>query len=115
MPRFASPLGLALALGLAAAALGCTTFHGAELYDEGSAALDRGDTATAIARLEEAARLVPQASEIQNHLGLAYQQAGRPADARAAFQRAVDLDCENEAAQTNLRAVTRHGVSEARP
>lgn len=115
MPRSVPHIALAVAVGVVGGAGGCATFHGARLYDEGTAALDRGDTATAISELEEAARLVPRASEIQNHLGLAYQQAGRKVDARAAFQRAVDLDCGNEAARANLRALTAQAVREAGP
>ena len=61
------------------------------LYVSGTEALDRGDTSRAVDDLEQAASLVPEASEVQNHLGLAYRAAGRDEDARAAFQRAVDL------------------------
>lgn len=102
--RLALALTLAAALALAA---GCATWRGARLYDEGTAALDRGDSAAAIDALERAAVLVPQASEIQNHLGLAYQAEGRDADALRAFQRAVALDCQNEAAVHNLRLAER--------
>jgi Flp pilus assembly protein TadD len=100
-------LALALALATTLAGAGCTTWRGARLYDEGTAALDRGDTADAIDALERAAVLVPQASEIQNHLGLAYQAAGRDADALRAFRRAVALDCANAAAVHNLRLAER--------
>jgi Flp pilus assembly protein TadD len=94
-----------LALVVAASlAFGCASFEGARLYQSGSAALDRGETARAIADLERAAERVPHASEIQNHLGIAYARAGRHDDALRAFQRAVDLDCDNAAAQVNLRA-----------
>jgi Flp pilus assembly protein TadD len=93
---------LALALVLGGATAGCATWQGARLYRSGSAALDRGETGRAIDELERAAELVPRASEVQNHLGLAYQQAGREADARRAFARAVELDCDNEAARENL-------------
>lgn len=85
-------------------ALACATFEGARLYQSGSAALDRGDTAQAIADLERAAERVPHASEVHNHLGIAYAQAGRHDHALRAFERAVELDCDNAAAQTNLRA-----------
>ena len=68
----------------------------------GSAALDRGDAAVATAELESAAALLPHASEIQNHLGIAYSMEGREADALAAFRRAVELDCDNQAAARNL-------------
>ena len=94
-----------LALALAAAILGgCAAYGGARLYASGSAALERGDHAAAIADLEQAAERVPHASEIQNHLGLAYARADRHDDALAAFRRAVALDCDNAAAQSNLRA-----------
>jgi len=48
--------------------------------------------------------LWPEASEVHNHLGLAYVRAGRDDHAEAAFRRAVELDCDNEAAEHNLRA-----------
>jgi Flp pilus assembly protein TadD len=82
----------------------CASFEGARLYDSGTAALDHGEPERAVADLERAAALVPQASEIQNHLGLAYAAAGREADAERAFRRAVELDCQNDAARENLRA-----------
>ncbi|GEM_PF-2259343 len=72
------------------------------LYVDGTAALDRGEHARAIVALEEAARLVPEASAVRNHLGLAYQGAGQPDRARAAFEAALELDCDNEAARANL-------------
>ena len=98
-----------LLLGVCALALvGCATLRGARLYQSGTEALDRGDAAQAIAELEEAATLVPHASEIQNHLGLAYASAGRDAEALAAFQKAVALDCDNTAAKRNLRAAELH-------
>jgi Flp pilus assembly protein TadD len=94
---------------LALAAAGCASFQAARLYERGSAALGRGDAQAAIADLERAADLAPQASEVQNHLGLAYAAAGRHADAAAAFHRAVDLDCGNAAAQENLAAARLRG------
>jgi Flp pilus assembly protein TadD len=97
--RLAAPL-----LAAALAAGGCASFEGAQLYRRGTRALERGDHAAAIADLERAAALVPGASEIQNHLGLAYQQEGRHEEALLAFRRAVALDCDNGAAQRNLRA-----------
>ncbi|MFP6654587.1 MAG: hypothetical protein VCB25_03095, partial [Myxococcota bacterium] len=56
----------------------------------------------AIIELERAAKLVPQASEIQNHLGLAYWSEGQLSAARTSFLRAIELDCENRAAVINL-------------
>jgi Flp pilus assembly protein TadD len=98
-PRFA-----AFALAVALSGSACTTYRGARLYESGTRALDRGDAAAAVADLERAARLVPDASEIQNHLGLAYAAAGRGDEALLAFRRAVALDCDNGAAQANLQA-----------
>ena len=98
----------AAAVALALVALpACASYQGARLYRSGSLALERGDAAVAIRDLEQAARLVPQASEVRNHLGLAYQSAGRDADALAAFRSAVELDCDNAAAQANLAAAER--------
>ena len=90
------------AVCVAAIALGCSSFQAARLYHSGTAALDRGDAAGAVSDLERAAELLPEASEVQNHLGLAYHAAGRDRDAELAFQRAVALDCENSAAAENL-------------
>lgn len=78
------------------------SWQGARLYASGSRALDQGDTRRAIADLEAAAVRVPHASEIQNHLGLAYAAADRRTDALAAFERAVALDCDNAQAAHNL-------------
>ena len=86
------------------ASVGCDTYRGGLLYSSGTEALDRGDNARAIADLERAAELVPHASEIQNHLGLAYAADGRHSEALLAFRRAVALDCGNQAARRNLRA-----------
>jgi Flp pilus assembly protein TadD len=93
----------ALLLALAGL-LGCASLEAARLYRSGTAALDAGRPERAIVDLERAGQLAPQASEVQNHLGLAYAAAGRPDDAERAFRRAVELDCENVAAQENLRA-----------
>lgn len=97
---------LALALVLVSAP-GCTSLVGARLYRSGSQALERGDAEQAIKDLERAAELVPQASEVRNHLGLAYASAGRQREAAAAFRRAVELDCDNAAARRNLAAAER--------
>lgn len=100
-------LGTALLVVLASPWVGCASFRGARLYQSGSAALDRGDPERAVVDLERAAALVPYASEVQNHLGLAYAAAGRHDAALRAFRRAVELDCRNRAAALNLRAAER--------
>jgi Flp pilus assembly protein TadD len=102
---------LALALSLA---LGCAAAEGLRRFEAGNAALDRGEAALAVSELERAAALVPEASEVQNHLGIAYAAAGRHADALAAFERAVALDCDNRAAAENLAAARRRSTTAAR-
>jgi Flp pilus assembly protein TadD len=97
---------IAVCAGLALASA-CASLEGARLYRDGSAALERGDSATAVRMLERAAELVPQASEIQNHLGSAYAAEGRHAEALARWRRAVELDCDNAAARHNLAAAER--------
>lgn len=74
----------------------------ARYYADGTDALERGEPRQAIEALERAARLMPNASEIQNHLGLAYWADARPDEALRALSRAVELDCDNEAARVNL-------------
>lgn len=96
-----------LAWLLVSSALACESqavrsFRGGRLYVTGTEALDRGDANAAVLALEEAAALVPTASEIRNHLGLAYEAAGEPDRARSAFEVAIDLDCDNMAARRNL-------------
>lgn len=101
-------LGLVLAVALVVAAmLACQsdlaqTYRGSRLYVSGSEALDRGKPERAVADLEQAARLLPDASEVRNHLGLAYWRVGRTERARSAFEAAIALDCDNRAARTNL-------------
>lgn len=98
---------------VSAMALGCASLppvrslRAARYYAAGTDALDRGDSAVAIAELERAAALMPTASEIQNHLGLAYWSDGREAAALRALERAVGLDCDNAAARANLAALHR--------
>jgi Flp pilus assembly protein TadD len=91
-----------LVAGLAALVCGCAAIEGARLYDEGTQALERGDAQAAVQALERAAERVPEASEVQNHLGLAYLASGRRGEALLAFRRAVALDCDNAAARRNL-------------
>ena len=105
MRRFIRLLGSCL---LAIALAGCATWEGSRRYASGTAALDRGDAGLAVRELERAAELVPHASVIRNHLGLAYAAQGRDAEALRAFQQAVELDCGNEAAVEN------RGAAEAR-
>jgi Flp pilus assembly protein TadD len=90
------------ATALCAMLVDCAAIEGARLYREGTQALERGDADDAVRSLEGAAERVPQASEVQNHLGLAYLASGRRDEAVRAFERAVALDCNNAAARRNL-------------
>ena len=92
----------AVAVALCALLLGCNAIEGARLYRDGTRSLERGDTESAVRSLERAAERTPDASEVQNHLGIAYLAAGRRDDALHAFERAVALDCNNVAARRNL-------------
>lgn len=94
-----------LVLGLALLLAGCASFDATRAFHNGTNALERGEHERAVAELERAAALVPDSSAVQNHLGIAYEASGRPEDARRAYERAVELSCENEAAQRNLRAI----------
>jgi Flp pilus assembly protein TadD len=96
------PLALAFALVLLG---GCATLEGYRHFERGTGALERGDLARAVLELELAAALVPERSEVFNHLGIAYAAAGRREDARSAFERAVALDCDNRAAADNLASL----------
>jgi len=100
------------ATSLAVVVVGCEStpiraIRGARHYAAGTEALERSDDVLAIAELERAAELVPHASEIQNHLGLAYWSDGRPQAAQMAFEKAVELDCDNLVAQANLERLMR--------
>jgi Flp pilus assembly protein TadD len=92
-------------IGLAVLGLGCSTYNAARLYHTGTLALDEGDYDRAVMDLEQAAVLHPEASEVQNHLGLAYQAVGRMGEAELAFRHAVALDCRNAAAAENLQVM----------
>jgi len=101
---------LLLLATLAALLVGCAATSATRLFRSGTAALDRGDEIAAVRDLEQAARLLPGSSAVQNHLGLAYAASRRDADALAAFERAVALDCDNQAAQQNLARARAHAA-----
>jgi len=115
-PAVARRLALAgLALLPALPLAGCASFEAMRAFGRGTAALDRGEAALAVAELERAAELAPAASAVQNHLGIAYEAAGRPSDALRAYERAVELDCENEAASRNLGALRAQSAAASKP
>ncbi len=104
-----------LATIAASSLLACTGLRAVQLDRSGRAALDRGDAALAVRDLEQAATLAPAVSGIQNNLGIAYERAGRRDDAERAYERAVALDCGNDAAQSNLEALRATPREAARP
>jgi Flp pilus assembly protein TadD len=104
-PRVLAGLALLAALAGVLALAGCASVEAMRAFQRGTAALDRGDARAAVDELERAAVLAPEASAVQNHLGIAYEAAGRPDAALRAYERAVELDCENEAASRNLGAL----------
>ena len=103
MDRAAKLASTAVAFALCAALTGCADLEARRFYRAGTDALDRGESQRAIADLERAAALAPEISAIHNHLGIAYEDAGRSEDALLAYERAVALDCDNRAAESNLR------------
>jgi Flp pilus assembly protein TadD len=96
------PLRLLLLAALVLGAAGCAQLGGVGHFQAGTAALDQGDVNRAVLELQAAATLLPEVSEVHNHLGLAYAAQGDLGLARGSFQRAVDLDCDNGPAQNNL-------------
>jgi Flp pilus assembly protein TadD len=100
---------------LCAALAGCADIEARRFYRAGTEALDRGESKRAVADLERAAALAPEISEIQNHLGIAYEDAGRSDDAVRAYERAIALDCDNRAAESNLRELRARRVDQPRP
>lgn len=70
--------------------------------DAGLEALQRGDTATAIAQLESATQQAPDDYQAHVYLGASYGQAGRHDDAVRVLTRAVQLDPANAQARYNL-------------
>jgi tetratricopeptide (TPR) repeat protein len=103
MGRAAKLCSTAVVFALCAALAGCADLEARRFYRAGTDALDRGDSQRAVIELERAAALAPEISAIQNHLGIAYEDAGRSEDALLAYERAVALDCDNRAAESNLR------------
>ena len=80
-----------LFLALAIFISGCSP-SGPRALLKGKKFLDRGDYAGAVAQLKIATSLLATNASAWNYLGLACHRAGQPADAAAAYQRALTLD-----------------------
>jgi tetratricopeptide (TPR) repeat protein len=114
MDRAAKLASTAVGFALCTALAGCADLEARRFYRAGTDALDRGESQRAVAELERAAALAPEISAIQNHLGIAYEDAGRSDDALLAYERAVALDCDNRAAESNLRELRARRADDSR-
>jgi tetratricopeptide (TPR) repeat protein len=95
------PCGLIIFLLLAVLLTGCTP-PGPRALLRGKKLLERGDYPAAVEELKTATALLPASATAWNYLGVACQRAGQPADAAAAYQRALTLDRDLVEAHYNL-------------
>ena len=77
------------------------------LLKDAAAALDSGDVDAALAPSERAVGIAPGHAEAHFVLGRCLDAAGRPAEARAAFTRARDLDAQPARASSELNEILR--------
>lgn len=77
----------------------------APIIDAGVAKQTSGDVAGAIADYKQGLKLIPNYARLWTNLGTAYQQLDQYADARAAYQKGLDLDAKNEVGNIYLIAV----------
>src|SRR5271154_5057002 len=93
--------GAILFLALAVFIAGCTP-PGPRALLKGKKMLERGDYAGAVEELKTATTLLVTNAQVWNYLGVACQRAGQPADAAAAYQRALVLNRDLVEAHYNL-------------
>ena len=84
------------------------------LRRDASLALQRGDAAVAVARLQEAVALAPNDASLHADLGSALLKAGRAQEAVAHFQRALELDKTADVTQSLAEAYGALGKPEER-
>jgi Flp pilus assembly protein TadD len=63
------------------------------------------DYGSAVALWEDTLAKSPHKARVANNLGFAYQQAGRLAEARLAYEQAIELDPDYWRARINLEAL----------
>jgi len=73
-----------------------------ELFRRGSELLAAHHPHQAVTVLERARQLAPDQGSVSEALGRAYYEAGRPADARVAFAKVLELDPTNDYAHFGL-------------
>jgi tetratricopeptide (TPR) repeat protein len=93
--------GAIIFLTLAIFIAGCTP-PGPRAFLKGKKYLERGDYAAAVEQFKTATTLLATNAQAWNYLGVACQRAGQPADAVAAYQRALNLDRDLSEAHFNL-------------
>jgi tetratricopeptide (TPR) repeat protein len=86
--------------------------HWQRFYEAGNAAADSGRPAAALARWQEALAIDGHHAELQWRRGRALLALGRFEEARAAFQRARDLDTYRFRADSRLNAIVRRLAGE---
>jgi tetratricopeptide (TPR) repeat protein len=81
--------------------------HGWALNNLGYTCLLAGEDRRAVEVLAQAAALLPTAAAVQNNLGVALERAGRAEEAKASYQRAMDLSPRYVKARLNAARVAR--------
>jgi Flp pilus assembly protein TadD len=97
LPRRGAIVFCALSLLVA----GCTP-SGPRALLKGKKYLERGDYAAAVTQFQTATSLLATNAQAWNYLGVAYQYAGRPAEAATAYQHALTYDRDLMEAHYNL-------------
>jgi tetratricopeptide (TPR) repeat protein len=93
--------GVIIFLAIAIFLAGCSP-PGPRALLKGKRLLDRGDYSGAVAELKTATALLATNAQVWNYYGVALQGAGQPADAVAAYQRALALNRDLVEAHYNL-------------